>query len=165
MQDDGTPPEDSGTTDDTVSLPADESGSGSSDESNPEPVQAPGRYDFWIPAMMLVLGLILGGGLVWLVTMDGSDDGSDSADATPTSAAPTVTATSTTTDVEVTVPAECLDLADNTQEILDLVDEAVAAVGDLDAGALSDVVSQLETAQADLESQSQACESAAGETN
>ena len=156
MQNEGTPPEDgSSSTDDTVALPA--------AESADEPVHAPGRNDVWIPAMMLVLGLLLGGGLVWLVTMDGSDDASEPAADTSTSAAPTVTTTSTTTDLEVTVPAECLDLADNTQEILDLIDQAVAAVGDLDAGALSDVVSQLETAQADLEAQSQACESAASD--
>ncbi|HUV47641.1 MAG TPA: hypothetical protein VMX11_01580, partial [Actinomycetes bacterium] len=143
MQNDETSPEDGGATDDTVSLPADQPSS----EPSSDPVQASGRFDFWIPAMMLVLGLLLGGGLVWIVAMDGSDDGSTTADATPTVAGPTVTTTSTTTDLEVTVPAECLDLADNTQEILDLIDQAVAAVSDLDAGALSDVVSQLETAQ------------------
>lgn len=147
--------------DDTVSLPV--------DDASEESVQAPGRFDFWIPAMMLVLGLLLGGGLVWLVTMDGSDDPSESvsdiASDTATSATPTVTATATATDLEVTVPSECLALSDNTQQILDLVDEAVSAVADLDAAALSDVVSQLETAQSDLETQSEACESAASESN
>lgn len=158
MQSDGTPREDGDpAADDTVSLPV-------GDES-PEPLPARGRYDFWIPAMMLVLGLLLGGGLVWLVTLDGSDDTTDSASDTVSSAAPTVTTTATTTDLEVTVPSECLELSDDAQQILDLVDEAVGAVADLDAGALSDVVSQLETAQSDLESQSQACESAANESN
>ncbi|MEO8105751.1 MAG: hypothetical protein ABI720_00395 [Actinomycetes bacterium] len=149
--------ENSSSADDTVALPVAESGD--------KTVQAPGRFDFWIPAMMLVLGLLLGGGLIWLVTLDGSDDASVGAEGTATSAAPTVTTTSTTTDLEVTVPSECLDLADNTQEILDLLDQAVTAVGELDAGALSDVVAQLETAQTDLESQSQACENAASASN
>lgn len=115
---------------------------------------------------MLVVGLLIGGGLTWLVTMDGSDDSSttasDSASPTP---APTVTTSPTATDLVVTVPTECLALADNTQQVLDLVDQAVTAAGDLDAGALSDIVSQLETAQSDLESQSQACQDAAGETS
>ena len=39
------------------------------------------------------------------------------------------------------------------------------AAADLDAGALSDVVSELETAQGDLEAQSQACEDAANAAN
>jgi hypothetical protein len=158
VQNDGTPEEEGGSSaEDTEMLPA--------DASSAEPPQSPARFDFWIPAMMLILGLILGGGLVWLVTMDGSDDASEVADNTATSAAPTVTTTSTTTDLEVTVPAECLDLADNTQQILDLIDEAVAAAADLDAGALSEVVSELEAAQADLETQSQACEDAANSSN
>ncbi len=149
-------------------------GSGTDDTVAIEPVGDPsgetvreqGRFDFWIPAMMLVLGLLLGGGLMWIVTDDGSDTTSDSATESaspaPTS---TVTATSTATDLQVTVPAECLELANNTQEILDLVDQAVTAAGDLDAGALSDVVSELESAQTDIEAQSQACEDAASETN
>jgi hypothetical protein len=136
------------------------------DESAGQPVQGPGRFDFWIPAMMLVLGLLLGGGLMWIVTDDGSDSGSDTATESASPApASTVTATSTATDLQVTVPAECLELADNTQEILDLVDQAVTAAGDLDAGALSDVVSELESAQADIEAQSQACQDAAGDSN
>jgi hypothetical protein len=153
------PPDNEPVADDTVAIePVDESAS--------EPVQGPGRFDFWIPAMMLVLGLLLGGGLMWIVTDDGSDSGSDTAaDSASTAPVSTVTATSTATDLQVTVPAECLELANNTQEILDLVDQAVTAAGDLDAGALSDVVSQLESAQTDIEAQSQACQDAAGETN
>lgn len=158
MQNDGTPAEDGGSSaDETAKLPV--------DTSNDERPPSSGRFDFWIPAMMLVLGLILGGGLVWLVTMDGSDDASETVGDTTSIDTPTVTTTSTTTDLEVTVPAECLDLADNTQQILDLIDEAVTAAADLDAGALSDVVGELETAQGDLEAQSQACEDAANASN
>lgn len=118
---------------------------------------------FWlIPAATFLIGLLLG---ALVVGVSGSEDGSDAAGGSPPSATQTaVTPTvgpSTRPAATVTVPGSCLDVADSTEALLGLVEEATAAAQDLNASELSSIVRQLQESQAGLQQQSSACRSAA----
>lgn len=131
----------------------------------------PSRVSYLVPAVALVVGLVVGGGFVALT---GLGTGSGSAEQTgpggetsgtgPTSGETAVSSPGSgpsPTDIEITVPAECVQLTNDSQRLLDLVTEAAAAARDLDASRLSVVVSQLQQAQQQLQQQTDACRSAA----
>jgi len=44
----------------------------------------------------------------------------------------------------VTVPQSCLDAIEESEQSLDLIEEAVQAIGDLDAGRLQEIVDDLQ---------------------
>ncbi len=114
---------------------------------------------WWIPAAAFVVGLALGGGVI-AATMSGGDTGSagSSPSASASSGAPTATASpSTPADATLTLPGECLQVAEDSQKALDLVNDAVAAARDLDASALSDVVRELQSSQDTISKQAAEC--------
>lgn len=115
---------------------------------------------WWIPAATFVVGLVLGGGVI-AATSSGDDAATTSA-ASPSpstsASSPGVSASpSTPADATLTVPGECLQVAEDSQKVLDLVNDAVAAVRDLDASALSDVVREIQSSQDTLTKQTEAC--------
>lgn len=115
---------------------------------------------WWIPAATFVVGLVLGGGVI-AATTSGDDGGTANAASTSPSAsagAPVASdSPSTPADATLTVPGECLKVAEDSQKVLDQVNDAVAAVRDLDASALSDVVREIQTSQETLTKQTAAC--------
>ena len=55
------------------------------------------------------------------------------------------------------MPAECLDVARDSQALVELTEQAASAARDLDAGRLSDVVRQIDEAQTTLRTHAEAC--------
>lgn len=129
-----------------------------------QPVTSRGSRLWLIPAVTFLVGVLLG---AVVVGVSRSGDGGDVAQGstpsgTQTTAAPTVsTTTASRPAATVTVPGSCLQVADNTQQLLDLVQKAAGAARDLDASQLSSIVRQLQEAQAGLQAQANACQSAA----
>jgi hypothetical protein len=124
------------------------------------------RYFLIVPALAFVIGVLLGGVVVAATGLGvSSNDGTTAAGGASSSPSPTETGasatTSTSSDVVVTVPGECLQLSDESQQLLDLIDQAVQAARDLDATKLSGIVSQLQQAQQQLRTQTDACRAAA----
>ena len=112
---------------------------------------------FWvIPALTFVVGLLLGGGLAYATY------GGDAADVTNSPAretrAPTPEASG---DLEVTVPAECLQAITESEATFDTVREGIEALRGLDAEALRRIVDDLQTAQPRIERLANACRAAA----
>ena len=60
------------------------------------------------------------------------------------------------------MPAECLEVAGDSQNLVDLTQQAAAAARDLDAARLSDIVRQIDTAQSTLRSHADACRAVKG---
>ena len=143
--------------------------------------QAPrSRAAYLVPAIALIAGLAIGGGFVALTgigtsgtSADSSGSSGSSGQATsqggttpagPTAGGPALSslaARTSPTDIEITVPAECVQLTNDSQALLDLVNQAVVAARDLDATRLSGLVSQLQQAQERLQRQTDACRGAA----
>ncbi len=127
-----------------------------------------GGVGLLLPAIALVVGLVVGGLFVGLTDLGGSGEqtsqGSSTGSTSSTSSAGS-SSSSSGSDVVITVPAACLNLTDESQALLDLVDQAVTAARDLNASDLSAVVSKLQDAQSRLRTQTDACRTAATASN
>ncbi len=125
--------------------------------TDPEPTTM-GRTWWLLPALTFLVGLVLGGIVIGAVR---SGDSSTTATPTPsaTSTTPDPGASTTTAPAVATVvvPAECLQVADDSRGLVDLTQQAAAAVRDLDAAKLSDLVRQIDTAQTTLRQHADAC--------
>ncbi len=117
-----------------------------------------GRTWWLLPALTFLVGLVLGGVVIGALR---SGDTSTTAPPTPSasSAVPDSSASTTTAPAVATVvvPAECLQVADDSRGLVDLTQQAAAAVRDLDAAKLSDLVRQIDTAQTTLRQHADAC--------
>ena len=122
-----------------------------------------------LPAIALVVGLLVGGLFVGLTGWGSSEDQTSQGTASTSSTSSTSSAGSSSSsapsDVVVTVPGACLTLTNDSQDLLDLVDQAVQAARDLNASELSSVVSKLQDAQSRLRAQTEACRTAATTSN
>ncbi|MEO7421987.1 MAG: hypothetical protein ABIU87_06285 [Ornithinibacter sp.] len=123
--------------------------------------QDKGRNSWWIPAATFLVGLVLGGGVIAATTSGGDTVAGGDTSSSPSTGASTGPTGSPSpsgpADAVVTVPGECLQVAEDSQKVLDLVNDAVAAVRDLDASALSDVVRKIQSSQEALSQQTTAC--------
>lgn len=107
-----------------------------------------------VPAITFLLGLVLGGVLIGV-----ADLGADGSDGTQEAApAPTTASATPSDDVTVTVPRACLDVAERTEEVLDLVQRAAAAIGDLDARELGTIVDEMQTLEPEVRENAAACQ-------
>lgn len=133
-----------------------------SPDSSAEQAVSPRANAFWlVPAATFLVGLLLGGVVVG-VSGSGDDTGAGpKAPSSPTASPTTSGDASPRPAATVTVPGACLEVADSTQQLLSLVQDAVAAARDLDASRLSSIVRQLQEAQSGLQQQAEACRSAA----
>ncbi len=127
-----------------------------------------GRFFLLVPAVAFVVGLVLGGVVVAITgigdtTRQPAVAGSTaSPTGSPSASSPATSGTSpTSSDATVTIPGQCLQLTNNSQQLLDLVGQAATAARDLDAAKLSAVVSRLQQVQQQLKQQTDACRSAA----
>jgi hypothetical protein len=115
-----------------------------------------------VAALTFLAGLVLGGAVVAASTS--GDEGEDPAQATrATQTVPSAPTASVTEGPTVTVPAACLEVANRTDEVLALVNDAATAARDLNASELSSVVRELQQTQSDLRQKSSDCRSAAGD--
>lgn len=117
------------------------------------PRSTPGAWFVLAPAAALVVGLLLGGLLVWA----GRDDPSGvSAPEDGATAAPSPSAAAGE-DTAVVVPSECLEAADTVEEATDVFRDLAGAVRDLRTGELPELLTRLERLDAQARSQADAC--------
>ena len=122
------------------------------------PTRAVGARWWLIPAVTFVIGLLLGGVVVGALRSGSAEVAGDaSPSATATGPQPTSTGTGLPATATVVVPAECLDVARDSQTLVELTEQAASAARDLDAGRLSDVVRQIDEAQTTLRTHAEAC--------
>ncbi|GAA5029553.1 hypothetical protein GCM10023258_26040 [Terrabacter aeriphilus] len=122
------------------------------------PTQTVGARWWFIPAITFLVGLLLGGVVIGVLrpgTPDATAGVSPSSSAPTSDAGPTGTRAAST--ATVVVPAECLEVAQDSQSLVELTKEAAGAARDLDAGKLSEVVRQIDTAQTTLRTHADAC--------
>ncbi len=123
------------------------------------PVESVTRQRWFIPVITFVVGLLLGGLVIWAVRSGDSGTASPDASASPTVSAtgPGSGGTAAPTTASVVVPAECLKLSDDASALNDLARRAVTAARDLNATELSTVVREIDTAQTALRQHADAC--------
>jgi len=116
-----------------------------------------------LPALTFAVGLALGAAVVGVSQLGGSS--SDEPLAAPSSSstpAPEPVAPSPSA-LRITVPAPCVEAAEQAETAYDVLDRAVTAVRELDARQLADVVDAAQTERAETEALVDACQAAAGE--
>lgn len=110
-----------------------------------------------LPAVTFVVGVLLGAVVLWATT---SGDNSPSTASGPTATSSITPAPTVTTTATLSVPRECLKVADDAKAVTDVVTQMVAAARDLDAAKLSDLVRQLQTAQKTVQDDAATCRDA-----
>ncbi len=95
-----------------------------------------------LPAATFLVGLVIGFA-VWGAGGD-DDDGGSQAQGTPPVTDSPATGDGNGQTATVTVPQSCLDAIEESEQSLDLIEEAVQAIGDLDAGRLQEIVDELQ---------------------
>ena len=118
---------------------------------------------FWlIPALTFLVGVALGA--VVIAASNTGDENAGSSTTTSETAATSAPTTSSTTSgrapATVTVPGPCLQLADDSDVLLEQVNQVAEAARDLDASRLSDLVRELQQSRDLLQEDSQACREA-----
>ncbi len=96
-----------------------------------------------LPAATLLLGLLIGYAVWGGARGAGGEDGGAGAAETAAGTAPPE-ADAGRRDQIVTVPQECLIAVDESEAVLDLVEQAVAAAANLDAARLQQIVDELQ---------------------
>ncbi len=117
---------------------------------------------WWLlPAITFLVGVALGGLVLWASTSS-TRTPSAAQSVTPTTSSTTPGGTTSTTGPVATlsVPAQCLKVADDSRAVVDLVNQSVAAARDLDAAKLSDLVRQIQGAQETLQADAETCRKA-----
>jgi hypothetical protein len=100
---------------------------------------------------------VLGGVFVGALRGDSTGPPADVASTPSTAPTPGASGTALPATATVVVPAECLQVAQDSQALVDLTSQAASAARDLDAGRLSDVVRQIDEAQTTLRTHAEAC--------
>lgn len=118
---------------------------------------------FWaIPLAAFVVGLVLGGVIVALTGIGpGSSDDSASPSTSTTPVEPTPTSS---TAADVVIPGDCVQVAQESQALLELAQQAAAAARDLDADRLSTLVGEIKDQQDLIQAQAAACAAATTES-
>jgi hypothetical protein len=100
---------------------------------------------------------VLGGLFVGALRGGSTDPTADVAPSASTAPTPSASGTALPATATVVVPAECLQVAQDSQALVDLTSKAASAARDLDASKLSDVVRQIDEAQKTLRNHADAC--------
>jgi hypothetical protein len=101
-----------------------------------------GRAFVILPAATFIVGVLLGGGLVWLALDGGSADGDGST--APEPAPSTSTPAPSVPSDAIVVPGACTRAARGAGTTVSLLRDALTAITDLDAARLEDVLDELE---------------------
>ena len=118
------------------------------------------RWSVLLPALTFLVGLALGAAVIGVA--QSTDEGVEGPEAlaSPGAAAPSPTPTSG--DLNVTIPASCVEAAEKAEFAYDVLQDAASAVRDLDARRLAEVVDLAQTEQAEVDRLISACREAAG---
>lgn len=135
----------------------------SSPASPAPPRDRGGRSFLLLPAATFVVGLVLGGLVMWLGSSgrDGAGEGEPGPAAT-TAAVGEPSPAASPADRTVTVPGACVAAAERAQEVLDLAREAASAIAELDARRMQVLVNEMEDLEPVLRQSSQECQERAG---
>lgn len=117
---------------------------------------------FLVPALTFLIGLALGGVLVWVGDVGGGTGGEDDPQAQPSQTTSAPNPQATTPDVTVTVPGSCVEAAERSQQVLDLASQAARAIGDLDARELQEIVAQMQDLEPTVRDAATRCQELAG---
>lgn len=145
----------------------------SSTSPDPRPTQQSrgprGASVFWLlPALTFVIGLLIGGIVVGLTGFGvdsavGEQEPGDAAAGEPEEPeAPATPEPGSSPDRTITVPGECLQVAERSQEALTLTQEAAQALGELDARRLQGIVDRLQDLEPQVRELAAACQEAGG---
>ena len=123
------------------------------------------RWRSWsvvLPALAFLAGLLLGGAVI------GAAFNSDNADSSAAggpgdTATPTTTPTATASDLNVTVPGPCVQAAERADDAYALVERGVKAARDLDAGALADLVDEVQRQRPEVQALIAECQQQTGD--
>lgn len=122
------------------------------------------RWSVLLPALTFAVGLALGAAVVGVSELGGSSADEEvaapSSTSTPT---PEPDAAPSPSALLITVPAPCVQAAEQAETAYDVLDRAVTAVRELDARQLADVVDAAQTERAETEALVDACRAAAGD--
>lgn len=115
-----------------------------------------GGMSGFVPVLTLLLGLVLGAGGMWFAAHSGAGvpgiAGKD-----PSVTAPPTPGPAPTTVNQVQVPASCLQIADESQQLSDVVSRGLLASKDLDAATLSGIVREFGDIQQSISSLAADC--------
>jgi hypothetical protein len=147
-------------------------GSGPGATRPPAPPGAPGGpagpssasrspWSWLLPALTFLVGCVLGGAVIAAGT-SGDEDGTIASDTASQAPEQEEGTDAESTDVVVRVPQSCLDAADAALVAAQQVDDAVAAVGDLDARRLQEIVDEVQQLQPDVRESAERCRSTTG---
>jgi|GEM_PF-4914294 len=119
----------------------------SAGRGRPRPVS---RWVVAAPSITLVLGMLLGGSLVWLTTNngDGPEAGDEPTDTTDSPPEP---------GTAVVVPDACLEAAESVREATELIRDGVDDVRAFRAEAIIDMLNDLEDLDAQARAQAETC--------
>ncbi|CAN5337877.1 hypothetical protein BH20ACT5_BH20ACT5_16580 [soil metagenome] len=110
----------------------------------------------WVlPAATFIVGLVIGFA-VWGTSGDDDDEGALS-DTTPSLTASPGDGEDIGQTVTVAVPQACLDAIDESEQSLDLLEQAATAISDLDAARLQEIVDELQDASEQIRSLGTEC--------
>lgn len=123
----------------------------------------PGRSRSWwpvlAPAAAFLIGLLLGGLLVGVVS---DDDGTPTAEQEPDQSTTMTTDGASPSpspgDTTVVVPEECLAAVDTVEEALDLADRSAGAIRDFQPDELRSLLRELEALDQEARAQAEACQ-------
>jgi hypothetical protein len=128
----------------------------------------PGRRDrglVVLPTVTFLVGLLLGGVLVWVSGLGNGDDESaangDAGSEQPDTPADTAT-DGQSPDRTVVIPGSCVEAAQRAQEVLDLVQQFAAAARDLDARQLQTLVDRMQDLDPLVRDAATSCQEDAG---
>lgn len=111
---------------------------------------------WFVPVLTLLLGLVLGAGGMWFAARSGTGIPGIAGQSPSITASPTPGPTPTTVN-QVQVPASCLQIADESQRLSDVVSRGLVASRDLDAATLSGIVRELGEVQESIGSLATDC--------
>lgn len=121
------------------------------------------RWSVLLPALAFVVGLALGAAVVGVSQLGESSSEEPLAAPSSTSTPPSEPVGSPSPSaLLITVPAPCVQAAEQAESAYDVLDRAVTAVRELDARQLADVVDAAQTERAETEALVDACRAAAG---
>lgn len=120
-------------------------------------------WTWLLPVLTFLLGCLLGGGIVAAGAFDGEELAAPDAVETPDPGEDGASPTPTPDDLVVRVPESCLELADRAAAASEQVEQVVAAVRDLDARRLQEIVDTIQQMQPELQQFAEQCRALAGE--
>lgn len=121
------------------------------------------RWSILLPALTFAVGLVLGGVVVGVSSVDDSGTEGPMAAASPSATPAGVPGDGASPGaLRITVPAPCVQAAEKAEVAYDVLDRAATAVRDFDARALADVVDQAQVEREETEQLVDACQAAAG---